>query len=236
VERRVQERLIGAAVLMAAAIILIPEMLSGTRRQERVPTTVQSGDGAFKTLTIDLSRSPGAAPSAVGDDERMPPPEINPSTSSQPQPSDVETPASRPSENPANVPQAVPERTEPAPQPQSRIAATPPPHAAPTPAPSTRAQPPPAANAPAAIASAPAAPTSRGWAVQLGSFASRATADRMVKDLSQQGQNAFVMPVKSGAATLYRVRLGPFAERTRANEALREVKGHVANAAVVAHP
>ena len=67
-------------------------------------------------------------------------------------------------------------------------------------------------------------------------FASRATADRMVKDLSQQGQNAFVMPVKSASSTLYRVRIGPFVERGAANDALREVKGRVANAAVVAHP
>jgi cell division septation protein DedD len=72
--------------------------------------------------------------------------------------------------------------------------------------------------------------------VQLGSFASRVTADRMVKDLSQQGQSAFVMPVKSGNSTLYRVRIGPFAERAVANESLREVKGRIANAAVVAHP
>jgi DedD protein len=32
VERIVKERLVGAAVLMAAAIILIPEMLSGPDR------------------------------------------------------------------------------------------------------------------------------------------------------------------------------------------------------------
>jgi cell division septation protein DedD len=58
----------------------------------------------------------------------------------------------------------------------------------------------------------------------------------MVKDLSQQGQSAFVMPVKSGNSTLYRVRIGPFAERAVASKALAEVKGRIANAAVVAHP
>jgi cell division septation protein DedD len=58
----------------------------------------------------------------------------------------------------------------------------------------------------------------------------------MVKELAQKGQKAFVMPVKSGGNTLYRVRLGPFADRGAANDALRDVKGQVANAAVVAHP
>src|SRR5688572_5172504 len=63
VERRVQERLVGAAVLMAAAIILIPEMLSGPRRGERAVTGQPSSDAPLKTYTIDLNRSPGAASS-----------------------------------------------------------------------------------------------------------------------------------------------------------------------------
>ena len=58
----------------------------------------------------------------------------------------------------------------------------------------------------------------------------------MVKDLALSGQNAFVMPVKSGANTLYRVRIGPFAQREAANDALASIKKRVANAAVVAHP
>jgi cell division septation protein DedD len=107
----------------------------------------------------------------------------------------------------------------------------------PKPAPAQAAAPAPReTSAPPPVVTASPVPTSRGWAVQLGSFASRATADRMVKDMAQQGQKAFVMPVKSGSNTLYRVRIGPFADRNVANDALRDVKGQVANAAVVAHP
>jgi DedD protein len=243
VERQVKERLVGAAVLVAAAIILIPEMLSGPKRETRRSNPPQtSADGSLKTYTIDLNRSPGA-PAVAPVDERVPPPEETPSTELD---SASDTVADEASENQAPMPQASPERDEPTsaqtPLPE-RVANEPGPRTIPSaPAPTetiaTRS-PAPALREPIAakpIAPAPAAPTSRGWAIQLGSFASRATADRMVKDLSQQGQSAFVMPVKSGNSTLYRVRLGPFAERAVATKALGDVKGRIANAAVVAHP
>lgn len=198
---------------MAAAIILIPEMLSGPKRDERPVAAPAANDAPLKTYTIDLNRSPGA-PTTTPVEELAPPPDEAPA-SSQPTQTPVQSSAPSLSENSTPTPQAVPERTQPA-------EASPPPQAEPA--------------SPRPIASAPAVPTSRGWAVQLGSFASRATADGMVKDLSQQGQSAFVMPVKSGSSTLYRVRIGPFAERAAANKALLEVKGRVANAAVVAHP
>jgi len=86
------------------------------------------------------------------------------------------------------------------------------------------------------LAPAANAPTSRQWAVQLGSFASKTGAERLAKEWEDRGQKAFVMPVKSGSNTLYRVRLGPFAERGAADEALRKVGSRIAGAAVVAHP
>ena len=228
---------------MAAAIILIPEMLSGPRRDAAAPAQTPSPDGSMKTITIDLNRAPGV-PATVGEvDDRAPPSETPASEAHVAQPLP-------PTENPLPVPQAIPDSSERAPQSQERMASEAPPR------PTIEPRSPSAANAGAQerppiqppapretstssrppVASAPSVPTSRGWAVQLGSFASRGTADRMVKDLAQRGQNAFVMPVKSGSATLYRVRIGPFADRNVANEALREVKGQVANAAVVAHP
>ena len=46
----------------------------------------------------------------------------------------------------------------------------------------------------------------------------------MAKQLRDQGRSAFVMPVKSGGATLYRVRVGPLKDRASAEAALRDVK------------
>ena len=54
-----------------------------------------------------------------------------------------------------------------------------------------------------------------GWFVQVGAFRSRASADRVVNDLSAKGQKAFVSP--SGG--LNRVRVGPFADKAEADKA-----------------
>jgi DedD protein len=87
-----------------------------------------------------------------------------------------------------------------------------------------------------ALASEPAIPTSKGWAVQLGSFSNRDSAERLARQFQAERYDAFVMPVKSGAATLYRVRLGPMKDRSAAEEALKRAKVKVSGAAVVAHP
>jgi cell division septation protein DedD len=58
----------------------------------------------------------------------------------------------------------------------------------------------------------------------------------MVSKLSGEGYDAFVMPVRSGANTLYRVRIGPMADRDDAASTLGKVKAKVPAAAVVKHP
>ena len=251
-ERPVKERLIGAAVLMAAAIILIPEMLSGPDR-DPAETPAAAGQGAIKTYTIDLSKSPGTSPpSAAPDvvDSRTPPPEETPppTTSAEPSttaqaspepttPIGTEPPAERsPAPTPAVTETPRPEpRSEPPPR---QIAAAParaeaPPQAAPEP----KVETPPARQ----VASAPTAPrsavpTGGGWAVQLGSYSSEATAERLMNEWRGKGQDAFVMPVKSGGKTLYRVRIGPSKDRAGAETVLKAVKPSVAGAAIVAHP
>ena len=70
----------------------------------------------------------------------------------------------------------------------------------------------------------------------MGSYSSEATAERLMNEWRGKGQEAFVMPVKSGAKTLYRVRIGPSKDRAGAEAALKAVKPSVAGAAIVAHP
>jgi DedD protein len=223
VERIVKERLVGAAVLMAAAIILIPEMLSGPDRESRADTPAQSrNDAPIKTYTIDLSQSPSAQPAPAVVDNRAPPPEeqtatqpAQPSSGSQPAAGDQAKPEV-PQESAATAPPPELVRTEP----------IKPVVEAPTPAPAqTTARP---------LASDAGAPTSGRWAVQVGSFSKEATAERLAKQFRDQGQSAFVMPIKSGNATLYRVRLGPMKDRASAEAVLRDVKS--AGATIVAHP
>jgi DedD protein len=226
VERIVKERLVGAAVLMAAAIILIPEMLGGPDRGSRAEPAAQSrNDAPIKTYTIDLSHSPTTQPATAVVENRAPPPEEPPAAQS-PSP-----PAAEP--QPAASDQAKPD------VPQQTVAATPPPEPVRNEPAKPVVEPPTSAPAPARTAARPlasntAAPTSGGWAVQIGSYAKEATAERIAKQLRDQGQNAFVMPVKSGGATLYRVRIGPMKDRATAEAALRTVKS--AGATIVAHP
>jgi DedD protein len=226
VERIVKERLVGAAVLMAAAIILIPEMLSGPDRGSRAEPAAQSrNDAPIKTYTIDLSRSTSAQPAPAVVDNRAPPPEEAPATQ-PPNPPETES-------QPAASDQAKPEVSQqpvgsaPAPEPVRSEPLNPvvePPTAAAAPA----------RTAPRPLASDADAPTSGRWAVQIGSYAREATAERIAKQLRDQGQSAFVMPVKSGSATLYRVRIGPMKDRASAEATLRTVKSE--GAKIVAHP
>lgn len=229
-ERIVKERLVGAAVLMAAAIILIPEMLSGPDREPHAEQPAQSrSDGPIKTYTIDLSHSPSAQPTPAVVDNRAPPPE-------EPAPAQ---PVGEPSPQPAagdQVKPDVPQQSSTAvqPEPVRSEPANPvvePPTATPPPARPTAS---PLAASP--LASGGAAPTSGRWAVQIGSFSKEATAERVAKQLRDQGQSAFVMPVKSGSATLYRVRIGPLKDRASAEAALRDVKSSAPGAAIVPHP
>ena len=104
VERHVKERLVGAAVLIAAAIILIPEMLSGPDRDARSEATGPSGAGGetpLKTYTIDLTKSPATQAAERAIDNRAPPAEV-PATTAEPAPA--------PQANPESV-QGAPEPT-----------------------------------------------------------------------------------------------------------------------------
>jgi len=266
VERHVKERLIGAAVLAAAGIILIPEMLSGTKpapgssqsaitlpagpASDGTAGTAQatSGEAPLKTYTIDLSRTPGQGDPQTADphshdssqasadasanalDERAPPAEMPPaaeSSSPAAAPAHQVTPESAAAVSPsaATSSAAIPSATG---------------SAAVKPSVRSSAPNPPASSiaAPAAASTAPAKPAqaTRGWAIQMGSFSSHATAERMVKQLQASGQPAFVMPVKSGSATLYRVRVGPMQDKQAAQQLLGKLKSVAAGARLVPHP
>lgn len=239
---------------MAAAIILIPEMLSGPDRDpsEQPAKTAASGEGAgeasIKTYTIDLSQSPGVQPATPVEqaEARTPPPEEAP-----------------PPETSAPAPAATPVQASPEPQPvvpaepaPRQLAAQParaeappqaPPKAEPKPDPKPEPKPEPAPPKPepravASAAPAPksaastAVPTSKGWVVQLGSYATESRAQRIAEEWRAKGQSAFVMPVTTGGKTLYRVRIGPSKDRAGAEAVLKAVKPSIASAAVVPHP
>jgi DedD protein len=127
----------------------------------------------------------------------------------------------------------------PAPEPPPLPAVSnPPPHEAPNAAAAS-------GDAPAPLESAPPAPTSTAsppkpaatpghpWAVQLGSFASRANADKLVRQLKAQGFAVYVLSGGSGTSLRYRVRVGPLADRNSAAQTVAKLNSLGHSGAVV---
>ena len=218
-EQTLQARLIGATVLVALAVLLIPELLSG---RKTVEPAVEEGAAAkgTRSFTIELG-SPGgstsvpgpSAPSATAQASRAPAPAGEPGTLD-------ETPQSGAALDPPDVAAAA----GPAPSPPAEQAADS------DAAPASAA---PAASSPPAEAAKPA--EAGGWVVQVGAFGSGDAARRLVDELSTAGFEAHVAPVTRSGRTLHRVRVGPVAERPAADQLAQRLEARGLPAAVVAN-
>jgi cell division protein FtsN len=69
--------------------------------------------------------------------------------------------------------------------------------------------------------------------VQLGSFASKANADRLAHRLQGSGGSFYVVAGGSGSALRYRVRMGPLTDRSAAERALARLKAQGHSATIV---
>ena len=227
-DESLKARLIGAVVLVAVAVILIPELLSGRgRAQSAAPVPGESGT---RTQIIDIPVN-GAATSALA-----PTPaaggqaSINPATPSGPPAAPAETveAESTPASAPAPATAVADTRPDPAPPATATTTAS---------AASRPVVAPPPAPAPAVAQPAPppAAAARGGWAVQVGAFGSTAAAGKVVNELGSAGFRAYVSPVQRSGKTLYRVRVGPEADRSRADATAAALKGRGLPATVVAN-
>jgi cell division septation protein DedD len=221
-DEALKARLIGAVVLVALAVLLIPELLSGRKPAESVPAQADGARGT-RTFTIELggpSLPPAAtapAPAAAATRERVPAPvpESVSRATSGPQ-------AAAPQPGQSTPQQAAPEQAVP----EWPGAATSTVAAAKAPAP---------AQAGDASAPAQAIPARGGWAVQVGAFGSTETANKLVAQLQASGYRAYVSPVSRAGKALYRVRVGPEAERPRAESLVPGLEARGLPATVVAN-
>lgn len=85
-------------------------------------------------------------------------------------------------------------------------------------------------------APAPAPAASSQWAVQVGSFASKDNAERLSGVLKGKSYNAFVMPNEVNGRVLYRVRVGPVAQRSEADLLAAALREDRQPARVLSHP
>jgi DedD protein len=98
----------------------------------------------------------------------------------------------------------------------------------------------PVADAPAPVESPSSSPISqggdtahRGWALQVGSFASRENADKLVHQLKAHGYSAYVISSGSGATIRHKVRVGPVTDRAAAERLLVKLKGQKYSPSIV---
>lgn len=226
----VKQRLIGAAVLVALAVIFLPMLIGGPEPEPgtaTVPLGVPDRDQrSFETrdLTLTPPAPVASAPAPQDDPNRI----VTVDTTDAPIRTDAVSGApvgTAPAPEPAPV--AAP---APAPAPVQAPAPTP----APTPAPAP-AQAPPVAPAPVTATAPAPAPSVGRWAVNLGSYANAGNANALVGQLRQQRLSAYAEALTLDGKPVQRVRVGPFAQRSEAESAaltVRKIRSDVPTAIV----
>jgi DedD protein len=243
-ERRAKERLIGASILVVLIVLIVPELLSGPKpaapvaEPQRLPAvTSTSTPEPTRTVTVDLATSKAPAQNDTEADAAPPAPAsvaaASAAAASAPPPATPSVPQQQPGPPQPSQP-SQPQQLQPpvsggnpvptsAAAPRAAVRPQPPPHA-----PVESAAPPPISKAGSGHSEAS---HGSGWSVQLGSFASRANADNLVRQLKGQGFAVYVVSGGSGAATRHRVRVGPLPDRDAAERTAAKLKtlGHASS-------
>ena len=208
-EAALKARLIGATLLVALAVLLIPELLSGRKPVEPVTAKAEAGRGT-RTFTIELG-GPAGGP-VVTQAPRSPAPAAAPLPTPVSEAAQVAGEAGPTVTEPATAGSSEQKVTEPQAPPSSA-----PPVAAPEPA------------------STPVIPARGGWAVQVGAFGSADAANKLVRQLQSADFAAYVAPVSRSGKTLHRVRVGPVTQRAGAEALVPALKARGLPATVVAN-
>ena len=206
-----KHRLTGAVILVLSAVLLLPELLTGSGQASRAraaadTANASAANGEERSIRIDLTEA-AATPAAAAAPE-----------ATEPAPVALPVPAPQgPAESAAPV-AAVP---------ATGGVVKPPVEAAPA---AVAAPPPPAAPAPvaAAASSSVAVVPAETYYVQIGVFENKASARNLERKLRDKQFKPVVDEIQRSGKTLYRVRVGPEPDRAAAN-ALRarlETAGH----------
>lgn len=199
-----KQRLLGAAVLIALAVIFVPMFMSGSAPQRSAEMETSSlaippaPDREFQTRVLPVAPAADApaAAAAPADDGRV----ATVDTATAPKPAESPQPAAP---APAPVPAAPVAKTTPAPA------------AAPTPA---------AAAEPESSKPAPGQAADGKYFVHLGVYTATKNADELVAGLKKGGYPAFAESSSYQGKPASRVRVGPFADRAAAEAARVRIK------------
>jgi DedD protein len=226
VDTRIKERLTGALILVAALVILVPEVFSGRRHdppaREAPPAAPATEGPPLRTYTSEMAASSPPAPQTAPAEPPAAPVAETPARTA-PRPSQAPTPqVSKPT---ATTP--APVRAEP-PSPQDKPARLEKPAREEKPVRETTHEDKPAPR----VDKPPAAPAAGEWFVQVGSFSQAANAERYAQQLRQQGFGVVVLP-PAGGKGLTRVRVGPARSREAAATLLERLTAAGHKGAVV---
>jgi DedD protein len=237
VESQVKERLVGAAVLVALGVWLIPWVLDGPSNSAVEPEPALElpavGEAQpVRTRTVDLART---SPSAASADDTLAPQQA----------AAVVEPPSRSSTSAATPAGSESDRAAPndtvragAPSATARAGGTNDASAGGNSAAASRASSTTAAGeaasasgraaaAPGGAAATPRTAAAAGeWTVQLGSFSELANAQRLAERVATYGYTANVSDHVVGGRTLHRVRVGGYASRSEAEAANASLAAH----------
>jgi len=217
-EQPLKQRLVGAAVLVALAVILVPMMLDGGYRPPLHTPRKDMAPMPQEPAAPDLPHLPGEVVQEIDNGFNAPAPTLEATASAgKPLPPEAVAPPPPPPQAEQAVSAVV---TPPKPKPQPRPAEPPKEKPLALVADSAKSKAPPslAESSPPKPAPAGAAQpdTAERWAVQLGSFSSKDNAELLVRRLQASGVSAHMTPVKDAHGLSFRVRAGPVNGRAAA--------------------
>ncbi|WP_122664923.1 SPOR domain-containing protein [Pseudomonas viridiflava] len=191
-----KQRMVGALVLIAVAVIFLPMLFTRQDETRHVQVDAPAAPQAPVTPQVQVQPVPVPEPQVL---PQEPVPEEGEMVG------DDQAPAMPIAPAPPQVKPATPPAAKPAAKP-----VTPP---APAPAPTTATPPAQAAAKPAVPSGVDANGLSVSWSVQLASMSNRANADNLQKTLRTQGYNAYIRTANG----VNRVFVGPLIERAEAD-------------------
>jgi cell division septation protein DedD len=211
--RQLKERIVGATVIVALGIIVIPWLLDGPAQSPRAveqKLELPRGDTPTRSYSIPLDPAAGR-PVQIGGGEPEAADAADVTDAAEPEAAAPAGLIQRPALEEPAAPSPTPRQPEEQPS-------QPPPRPAPQPAAQPVAQP----------EATPQAPQEDRLTVQVGSFSQAANAEALRERLVGEGFTAFVSRVATDAGTMHRVRVGPVAERAEAEKLVARLRaaGH----------
>jgi len=207
-EQSIKQRIVGIAVLLVAAVVLLPALFDGEGSyplplESRIPAPVPFPDAPRAVperpvITADSADIRIATnPTLEAVEEEVPEPVAQEQIAQSVAETAPETPADETPEISAPLARTAPE--------QAPVPAVPEPAPAATPAP--------AASAPASLDSTG---LPQGWSVRLASFSNQTNARNLVERLQNNGHRAYTRQLSSSQGPLTAVYVGPDVDRAAA--------------------